>query len=61
MTIPSTYPGSLQKIESDEPIFIDMREVSFLVVPIFRRAIFGVLLAVQTFLVFSYFLGGLLF
>jgi hypothetical protein len=28
MTIPSTYPGSLQKIESDEPVFITMRQDS---------------------------------
>jgi hypothetical protein len=28
MTIPSTYLGSLQKIESDEPDFIDMQDMS---------------------------------
>jgi hypothetical protein len=47
MMILSTYLDSLQKIESNEPDFIDMREVLFLAVPIFRCAIFGsVLLAV---------------
>jgi hypothetical protein len=36
MTIPSTYLDSLRKIKSNEPDFIDMREVS-----IFSSAIFG--------------------